>query len=205
MFFQGSNVLIKVYTALSTTSERVAIFHLTNQQQKQKKPSLSREVSPKTLLGFSPCARFGQTPGRIFYQWSFLEKVVFFLLKSQLPPRPSKIYSELVIWCFDEIFQRPYNGLYPQKCSSLNAWSYRHTNMCSVFLTKDYAIIFVLCLLQPKHPTSLSWFWPIQGQPFELPLIVLWQLLRTWQRKTQIQYFLMASIIDIFTIGANNR
>ena len=37
MFFQGSNVLIKVYTALSTTSEKVAIFHLTNQEQKQKK------------------------------------------------------------------------------------------------------------------------------------------------------------------------
>ena len=52
-----------------------------------------------------------------------------FWLKSQLPPRPSKNYSELVIWCCDDIFQRPNIGLHLQisleVLSSLKAWSFR--------------------------------------------------------------------------------
>ena len=69
-----------------------------------------------------------------------------------------------------------------------------------LFWQKDYAIIFVLCLLWPTRPTSSSWFWPIQEQPFELPLIVPWQPLRTWQQKKQNQF---SGRLNPYHIGAN--
>ena len=44
-------------------------------------------------------------------QYSLLTLITLrkqFLIKSQLPPRPSKNYSKLVIWCCDDIFQKQF-------------------------------------------------------------------------------------------------
>ena len=47
----------------------------------------------------------------------FQKERKYFLIKSQLPPRPSKNYSKLVIWCCDDIFQKPDISFHLQICN----------------------------------------------------------------------------------------